>query len=56
MGDQPIGPTKVRLENGMVPKRLASPRVRSDDAPMVISDICPEYRAAAADKPPASAP
>lgn len=36
-------------ENGMVPKRLASPRVRSDDAPMVISDL-PEYRAAAADK------
>lgn len=36
-------------ENGMLSKRLASPLVRSDSAPMVISDLA-EYRAAAFDK------
>lgn len=41
--------TWVYRNGKLVPKHLAPPRVRSDAAPMVISDIQP-YRASAADK------
>lgn len=41
--------TWVYRRGKLVPKHLASPLIRSDAAPMVISDIDP-YRATAADK------
>jgi hypothetical protein len=41
--------TWVYRNGKLVPKHLAPPLIRRDDAPMVISDIAP-YRATAADK------
>lgn len=41
--------TWVYRNGKLVPKHLAGPLIRSDSAPMVISDLR-EYRAAAADK------
>lgn len=41
--------TWVHRNGKLVPKHLAGPLIRSDNAPMVISDL-KEYRAAAADK------
>lgn len=41
--------TWVYRAGRIVPKHLAGPLIRSDAAPMVISDIAP-YRASAADK------